>query len=112
MSNLIKKKAYWSELNTQWESSGLAQQQFCEQRGLGYRQFVYWRGRLNEKPVEKTEPKLMKVLTAPACELPQVITELTSCLEVVLHTGIKLHIKTEADITKAGALIKLLGGAL
>lgn len=35
MSQVIKTEAYWSEQNAQWESSGLAQQEFCEQRGLG-----------------------------------------------------------------------------
>lgn len=111
MNHVIKKKAYWSEQNAQWESSGLAQKQFCEQRGLGYRQFVYWRGRLNQKGVEKANPKLMRVLPSSAHQLPQAIVEPTPCLEVILPTGIKPHIKTEADISKAGSLIKLLGGA-
>ena len=41
MSSITKRQAYWSEQNTQWESSGLAQQKFCEQQGLVYKQFVY-----------------------------------------------------------------------
>lgn len=111
MSTSTKRQAYWSEQNTQWESSGLAQQKFCEQQGLVYKQFVYWRGRLNRNKVMNAEPKLLKVSTTPARELFHVIAEPASCLEVILPTGIKLYIKSEADISKASKLIQLLGGA-
>jgi hypothetical protein len=110
MIKSIKGQAYWLEQNTQWESSGLAQQKFCEQQGLVYKQFVYWRGRLNRNKTIKAEPKLLKVSTAPVRQLSQSIAEPASCLEVILPTGIKLHIKVEADISKASALIQLLGG--
>jgi hypothetical protein len=107
MKQVIKTKAYWSEQNAQWESSGLAQKKFCEQQGLVYKQFVYWRGRLNELNIGKKEPKLLKVSTAP--EQQQILTESLSFLEVILPTGIKLHIKTKSDISMACSLIKLLG---
>ncbi len=58
MTQRIKNNSYWSEQNAQWESSGLGQKKFCEQQGLVYKQFVYWRGRLNEFNMEKKEPKL------------------------------------------------------
>ncbi|BCA94335.1 hypothetical protein TUM19329_24880 [Legionella antarctica] len=111
MSMSSNRQAYWSEQNSLWESSGLAQPKFCEQQGLVYKQFVYWRGRLNKKISGNAEPKLLKVSTTPARELSQVKAAPTSCLEVILPTGIKLHIKTEADISKASALIQLLGDA-
>jgi hypothetical protein len=112
MNQSKKNQAYWSEQNTLWESSGLGQQKFCEQQGLVYQQFVYWRGRLNRnKAVKKAEPRLLKVSMPPTYQLSQTITELTSCLEVILPTGIKLYIKDESDISKASALIQLLGGA-
>lgn len=103
-------QSYWLGQNSLWESSGLSQEKFCEQQDLIYKQFVYWRGRLNKNKGIKAEPKLMKVSTIPAC-LPSVaVAEPSSYLEVILPTGIKLHIKTEADISKASALIQLLGG--
>jgi hypothetical protein len=112
MSSITKRKAYWSEQNTQWESSGLAQQKFCEQKGLVYKQFVYWRGILNRAKARNTEPKLLKISTIPTHPISQIAAEPASCLEVILPTGIKLYIKTEADLSKASALIQLLGGAL
>lgn len=111
MSQKIKKQAYWTEQNAQWESSGLTQQQFCEERGLVYREFVYWRGNLNKFSPEKAKPKLLKVSTSATPTVGHFIADVTSCLEVILPTGIKLHIKTEADISKANVLIKLLGEA-
>lgn len=106
-----KSQVYWSEQNALWESSGLAQQKFCEQQGLVYKRFVYCRGRLNSAAV-KGEPKLLKVSTKEVRASHEVISDEFSCLEVILPTGIKLRIKTQADISKASRLIQLLDGAL
>jgi len=111
MSKSTKGSAYWSEQNSLWESSGLAQPKFCEQQGLVYKQFVYWRGRLNRNKAMKAEPKLLKVSTTPRSQQSQAKVASASCLEVILPTGIKLYIKAEADISKASALIQLLSGA-
>ena len=110
MSSITKRQAYWSEQNTQWESRGLAQQKFCVQQGLVYKQFVYWRGRLNKNKSGTAEPKLLKVSTAPTHQPFQAIDEQGTCLEVTLPTGIKLYIKSDADISKACTFIHLLSG--
>jgi hypothetical protein len=111
MKRTTKLQAYWSEKNTQWESSGIAQKKFCAQHGLVYAQFTYWRGRLQQQKTAPQERKLLKVLMPSAHQHVPVRAEAVSCLEVLLPTGIKLYIKEAADITKAGALIQLLGGA-
>lgn len=111
MNNRTKDHAYWSEQNRLWASSGLSQQKFCEQQGLLYKRFVYWRGRLKGVNTKKSEPKLLRVSTTPPRHPSPTVTEPLSYLEVILPTGIKLHIKSEADITKASALIQLLGVA-
>lgn len=111
MNRATKLHTYWSEKNTQWESSGISQQKFCEQHGLVYAQFVYWRGRLKQTNCNNSEPKLLKVSMSRSEQRPLLIAEASSCLEVILPTGIKLYIKETADIRKAGALIHLLGGA-
>jgi hypothetical protein len=110
MSKPTQNETYWMEQDSLWKSSGLAQQKFCEQQGLVYRQFVYWRGRLNQNKARKAEPKLLRVSTPPTPKVPQAIIAQVSCLEVILPTGIKLYIKEEADISKASALIQRLGG--
>ena len=111
MSKIAKRQAHWLEQNTLWESSGLSQQKFCEQQGLVYKQFIYWRGRLNRSNALNAERKLLKVSTIPASQLPRAKAAPVSCFEVILPAGIKLHIKSDADISKASRLIQLLGGA-
>lgn len=106
--------SYWSNLNALWESSGLPQQKFCEQEGVKYKQFVYWRGRISAKHSGKrheSKPRLLKVSIPLVSESAPTTSEVPPRLEVVMPTGVKLYIKTETDISKAGALIKLLGGA-
>lgn len=112
MSARTTRQAYWSEQNILWGSSGLGQQKFCEQQGLAYKEFVYWRGVLKKTKVSISEPKLLKISIPVTQQNSPAIAESTSCLEVILPTGIKLYIKTEADIGKASSLIQLLGGAL
>jgi hypothetical protein len=38
-----KKEEYWSKHITQWQSSGLTQKSFCQQKNLKLSTFVYWR---------------------------------------------------------------------
>ena len=105
-----KSQVYWSEQNALWESSGLAQQKFCEQQGLNYRQFVYWRWLLNRNMLNTSAPKLVRVSASTPCFNRDTPVP-NSALEVSLPTGIKLYIKTKEDISKAYSLIQLLGGA-
>ena len=110
MSTQAKKQEYWSEQNQLWQSSTLSQQKFCEEQGLSYRQFVFWRGHLKAQKLDCSEPKLLKISTEVARPKSMAISEPSSNLEVILPSGVKLYIKSEADINKAGALIRLLGG--
>jgi len=112
MSRRSKCLSYWSELNTQWESSGLPQHKFCEQQGVTYKQFVYWRMQIikNGKP-QSPKPKLLKVSTPASPEFLIPPIEPPSMLEVLMPTGVKIYIKTDADVNKASALIKRLGVA-
>ena len=110
MSKKNKIKAHRMELITLWESSGLSQKKFCEQQGLNYRQFVYWRWLLNRNKLNTSAPKLVRVSASTPCFNRDTPVP-NSALEVSLPTGIKLYIKTKEDISKAYSLIQLLGGA-
>ena len=111
MSERTKNQAYWTEQSSLWESSELSQRKFCEQQGLRYRQFIYWRNLLNESKKSSSKPKLLKISTTRTSLKSYAIAEPDSGLEVILPTGIKLYIKAEADISKACGLIHLLGVA-
>jgi hypothetical protein len=111
MRKKLVDQGHWAEQNRLWETSGLSQQKYCEQQGLSYRQFIYWRGLLKERTSNNLNPKLLKITTTPTSLKQQIIAESNSNLEVILPSGIKLYIKSESDISKAYALIERLGGA-
>jgi hypothetical protein len=114
MSTRTNQLSYWSNLNGLWESSGLSQQKFCEQEGVRYKLFVYWRGRIRttQKPKrDESKPQLLKIALPPTAEINPMIIEPPSRLEIVMPTGVKLYVTAESDISKAVALIQLLGGA-
>jgi hypothetical protein len=108
MKESIENQGYWREQNSLWESSGLSQKKFCEQAGLSYRRFVYWRNLLKEDKGNSSKPKLLKITTTGIELKPSMITEPGSGLEVILPTGIKLYIKVASDIIKASGLIHSL----
>jgi len=45
------KQTLWTKRIADWQSSGLSQGAFCEQHGLTYTTFVYWRGRMKKLEV-------------------------------------------------------------
>ena len=48
---ITDKQTLWTKRIADWQSSGLSQGVFCEQHGLTYTTFVYWRGRLKKLEV-------------------------------------------------------------
>ena len=112
MSKRVKQLSYWSRLNSLWESSGVAQKKFCSEQGVDYNQFVYWRSQVLKKDNQlAVKPKLMTVVTpykAPQSNSSLSSAQQPSVLEVILPSGIKLHIKTPSDIDKASSLLEQL----
>ncbi len=45
---ITDKQTLWTKRIADWQSSGLSQGAFCEQHGLTYTTFVYWRGRFKK----------------------------------------------------------------
>ena len=43
-----RSRADWEQLMEQYKASGLKQRTFCEQHGLAYSTFCYWRKRLHQ----------------------------------------------------------------
>ena len=107
--NREERVSYWSEQNRMWELSGKSQKNFCLAHGLRLRQFVYWRcDVINRTKAKNPQGKLYKVLTPSQ---PPKHFEQSERLEVFLPGGIKIHINSDSDISKAYRLIKLLDGA-
>jgi len=100
-------KQYWQEQNALWKKSGLTQQAFCENHGLNYNQFIYYRSELKRKERPSSSSSLACV--SVSTDLPPAKQE-DKGLEVILTTGIKLRIKTKADIKRAQVFIQSMGG--
>lgn len=117
MSKRGKRLSYWAKLNSMWEASGISQEKFCGEQGVVYKQFVYWRAQVLKRDKQASnQPKLLCVAPLPQQVAQQSMTaqspEVSDALEVLLPSGVVLHIKSTTDIGKASALLKQLGGGL
>ena len=43
------KTGFWKDHSSAWKLSGLTQQAYCEQAGIGYRHFVYQHSRIPQR---------------------------------------------------------------
>jgi len=59
-------RSAWEQLMSQYEASGLSQRTFCEQHGLAYSTFGYWRKQLRQSAsVEKSSAALVELPMFP-----------------------------------------------
>ena len=54
----------WEQLMAQYEASGLKQRTFCEQHGLAYSAFCYWRKQLRQSPSKENHSEHLFELPA------------------------------------------------
>ncbi len=83
-----RSRADWERLMAQYKASGLKQRVFCEQHGIGYSTFYYWRKQLRQSAaVEKS--------STPLVELPMFPLGQTSDwrIELTLGQGVVLRMK-------------------
>lgn len=88
-----EKAQFWHDHFTAWQSSGLSQGAYCEQHGLKFSNFTYWRTRHNRQQ-RKLVPLSMPAsapLDRVTLDLPYGVrlglpsTALPDVLPVVLH---------------------------
>lgn len=90
------KSSKWQRLFSEYESSGVSQRSFCEQRGLKLSTFSYWRSALNRQAPEAgefvelasirvSEPLEVKLLSGAVIRVPKAFdpASLKSLLEVL-----------------------------
>lgn len=53
---LTQRQTLWSERIAEWEISGLSQSTFCQQHGLVYGTFIYWRSHLKKLNTDVQQP--------------------------------------------------------
>jgi transposase-like protein len=83
-----RNRSVWEELMAQYEASGLKQRTFCEQHGLAYSTFCYWRKQLRQSStIENPSEHLFELPTLPGDEYPDWRVELD------LGHGVTLRMK-------------------
>ena len=76
----------WGQLLAQYEAGGLKQRAFCEQHGLAYSTFCYWRKRLRQSAsTENYSEPLFELPMLPVDEHPDWRVELDLGQGVILR---------------------------
>ncbi len=73
-------RSAWEQLMSQYEASDLSQRTFCEQHGLAYSTFGYWRKQLRQSAAHENQP-------ASLIELPMLPTSDSRGWRVELDLG-------------------------
>lgn len=87
-SNIRRDRAAWEQLMAQYEAGHISQRLFCEQHGIAYSTFGYWRKQLRQSaPLEKSSAALV--------ELPMLPREPAQAwrVELDLGQGVVLRLK-------------------
>ena len=79
-SNTRRDRSAWEQLMAQYEAGDLSQRIFCEQQGLAYSTFGYWRKQLRQSAHNETQP-------ASLIELPMLSTGESRDWRVELDLG-------------------------
>jgi len=88
-----------------WSASGLSQRRFCEERGISFSTFCYWRRRLRgESEVESQAPFIPVEIKPPnGARRP-------SHYEVRLESGARIRVPFDFESDSLLRLIDLLRG--
>ena len=103
-STVIRKpsKDFWLEHVKQWELSNLSQKTYCNQSGISYGTFVYWRG---QRLLESGQSKPRQFLPV---EVKQSQSDASQSVKIKLITGNVVCIPTSIGIPEVAKLIRLL----
>lgn len=91
----------WAAHIEKWRSSGLSAKAFCEQEGLVYHQFGYWRQKFSSADDTPTGSKLVPVALATS-------SKQTSDLEIVLPNGVVIRGIDASNIPLVTSLVAAL----
>lgn len=93
---------YWQKLSDEWRASGLTQPEFCEQRGISYARFGYWRTKLLAS-TGKSRPNLKPVTIKTAA------ANANGLIQAILPNGVKLQIPHNVNEASLRLATTLLG---
>ncbi|WP_111608781.1 IS66 family insertion sequence element accessory protein TnpA [Marinomonas arctica] len=91
----------WAAHIDKWQSSGLSAKAFCEQEGLVYHQFSYWRQKFSSADDSRNKSKLVPVALATP-------SQQTSDLEILLPNGVVIRGIDAGNIPLVTSLVAAL----
>lgn len=102
MANRKKSRSdYWRGVLEKWSLSGLSQRGFCEERGISFSTFCYWRRRLRGTSEAGSVSTFIPVEIMP----PRRATP-SSCYEVRLESGARIRVPFDFE---SDSLLRLIG---
>ena len=101
------KREYWQAHMKSWEESNLKQETYCTQAGIRYSTFVYWRGILLVKELNKDKESFLPIKVKP--DKAASIEAAPRAIQVKLLSGHVVYIPTSLDIDVISKLILALG---
>ena len=85
-SNTRRDRSAWEQLMTQYETGNISQRLFCEEHGIAYSTFGYWRKQLRQSvPIEKPSTALVELPMFPLEQAPDWRVELDLGQGIVLR---------------------------
>jgi hypothetical protein len=97
-------KNFWKEHSQAWRTSGLTQQEYCDQQGLSHRNFLYqhnWLARQSKQaPIKFVEPKLSAMNGSNHAAM----------LQLMLPNGIRIGIPPEINESLLKKVLAIAGG--
>ena len=106
MANRKKRgKEYWRGVFGEWSESGLSQRLFCEERGISFSTFCYWRRQLREENEVESQSVFIPVEIKDPLQ-----SRRPSQYEVHLEAGIRIRVPFDFERESLVRLIGLLRG--
>jgi len=108
-SRAINQKTDWVFHSKQWEASKLSQPDYCEQVGINYATFVYWRGKLKQSSQPKS--KQHQFIPVKVIANKNMATNPPQSIQIKLASGHVVYLPTTLGIQEIAALLNALGEA-
>ena len=102
-NNPIEQQGFWKDHSAAWKVSGLTQQEYCEQKNISFRSFIYQHNRL----ASKSKPSSIKFIeTKPDLNHA---TQQSAGLQLMLPNGVRVGISNEVNIKLVETVLTLAG---
>lgn len=84
---------YWQEHQDKWVRSGLSQAKYCEQEGIKFSSFCYWRTRILSEEAPKPTLRFSTLESPKTLDKPHV----TPSIQMAFPNGLRIGIDNNVD---------------